>query len=62
MTPDINAASTTEEIPIKPKDKEKPTKVHYLALSMVGLAKLGDSVKAYLPSVITQPMSCDLNL
>ena len=60
MTQNINA--TTEEAPLKPKDKEKPTKIHYLALSMVGLAKLGDSVEAYLPSVITQPMSCDLNL
>ena len=62
MIPDINATTTTEETPLKPKDQEKPTKVHYLALSMVGLAKLGDSVETYLPSVITQPMSCDLNL
>ena len=62
MALDINATCTTEETPLEPKDQEKPTKVHYLALSMVGLAKLGDSVEAYLPSVITQPMSCDLNL
>ena len=40
----------------------KPTKLEYLALLSVTMAKLGDSVEFVLPAVITQPVSCELGL
>ena len=40
----------------------KPTKLEYLALLSVTMAKLGDSVEFVLPAIITQPVSCELGL
>ena len=39
-----------------------PSKIHFLALFSVTMAKLGDSVELVLPAVITQPVSCELSL
>ena len=40
----------------------KPTKLEYLALLSVTMTELGDSVEFVLPAVITQPVSCELEL
>ena len=40
----------------------KQTKLEYLALLSVTMAKLGDSVEFVLPAIITQPVSCELGL
>ena len=40
----------------------KPNKLHYLAVFSVTLAKFGDSVEFVIPTVITQPVSCELGL
>ena len=40
----------------------KATKLHYLAVVVITLAKLGDSVEFTLPAIITQPVSCELGL
>ena len=50
--------STHEQTPLKPLDK----KIGYLAVVVVTIAKLGDSVELFIPSVITQKVTCELDL
>ena len=47
-----------ELTPLKPLDK----KIGYLAVVVITLAKLGDSVELFIPSVITQKVTCELHL
>ena len=47
-----------EQTPLKRLDK----KIGYLAVVVITLAKLGDSVELFIPSVITQKVTCELHL
>ena len=42
--------------------ESSPSKLHYLVLLSVSFVKFGDSVEFTLPAVITQPVSCELDL
>ena len=53
---------TDESATLLRSSTSKPTKLEYLALLSVTMAKLGDSVEFVLPAVITQPVSCELGL
>ena len=53
---------STESSNLIADQESKASKVHYLALISVSLAKFGDSVEFTLPAVITQPISCELDL
>ena len=56
MADEMGAAD--ELTPLKPLDK----KIGYLAVVVTTLAKLGDSVELFIPSVITQKVTCELDL
>ena len=47
---------------IKSSRFESWTYKDFLLVSLAVLIKMGDSVKAYLPGVITQKVSCELDL
>ena len=53
-------ASTDKQSPVY--TERFPKKIQYLALLAIGLVNMGDGVELYLPSVITQPLSCEMGL
>ena len=55
-------AQAGESATLLRRSTSKPTKLEYLALLSVTMAKLGNSVEFVLPAVITQPVSCELGL